>query len=300
MIDFNEFGKTPNRLPESIDPPCPTELLAEHHVRFRGNRIVEPRKTFVHIVDAENAPVIGRGKFGVIYAVRAIATAWAPGDPEHPLAGTGWAERKRGREFSAVLKVYRTPELARHALESYDLCKNAGLRVPQTYRADIGKMTVIMSDLRVDDSYVISGNIANWSIGAEALHKKPLEGVANWDEVLQIMLSEPLVRDRDGEVVSGSEAARATAHEIELQPDVYFFKLPFNERIPRFVPLAADYDIVRHPVPEKTLQELGKYNLQALGTTAKLVAETFIEEEKQPPLLKALAREYHAALSQFE
>lgn len=279
MIDFTEFKKIDRKRPSGEIPPCPEKVLAEH---VAGGR--------QHEVFLENPHIIGRGHFAVVFAVLARVVGIVP-RPHDPSTSSDeesvrpFADRRRGYEFPAVIKKFYNGRNALTAFSLYDVCKDAGLRVPTTYRIDQREGVVLMTDLGGDDAYAISGN--NWSIGVDALIKNNLHGIANWDDVLMRLFTAPLTHDSNGHVVAGSEVSRATACNIELQPDVYFFKLPKHTDTPALEPIAADFDIVQHP-SKRQGHNLLKYNVVALGTTCKLFIETYVQPEAQQVYLDAL------------
>lgn len=274
MVDFTEFKREPRPEKRGDEPPCPDRLLAEH---------AHGRKHEV-LLDAASAQIIGRGRFGVVYSVKVRAFEVFP----KPTGEPPFNERRRSKEFPAVVKVFYAPRNAQAALSLYDVCKDAGLHVATTYRADTKKGAVIMTDFGVDDTYAISGN--NWSLGAQALEHNPIERINNWESVLMRIFSEPLRRDERGAVIKGSEVRRATVSAIELQPDVYFFKVPKGVDAPDIEPVAGDFDIIRHPCTDRTPQQLLKYNVNALGIMCKLFIEQFIREERQKEHIDTLVR----------
>ncbi|MFZ2555758.1 MAG: hypothetical protein WAZ27_02795 [Minisyncoccia bacterium] len=273
MIDFTEFNGPPRPEKRNGEPQCPDKLVAEH---------ANGRKHEV-LLDAASAQIIGRGHFGVIYSVTAKVFEVFP----KPGGEAPFNEKRRAKEFPAVVKMFYGPKNAQAALSLYDVCKDAGLRVATTYRADLEKGGVIMTDFGIDDTYAISGN--NWSLGAQALEKHPIERIGNWESVLARLFSEPLERGAQGDTAKGSEVHRATAYAIELQPDVYFFKVPKEVDVPDIEPVAGDFDIVRHP-SDKDADTLLRYNVNALGAMCKLFIERFIREERQQEHLDALYR----------
>ena len=137
----------------------------------------------------------------------------------------------------------------------------------------------------------------NWSIGSESLQKKGLEGVANWDWVLKTLFIEPLERSADGNIIRGSQVRRATVNHIELQSDVYFFRVPAHVLVPEIDPLAVDFDIIKHPQESRGDDGLLRYNAGALFLTCKLFIENFVEEDKQKPYLDSLYAAYSQLLS---
>ncbi len=288
-------------------PPCPERFIA-------STAELDPRKRREHelIIVPGSAKLIGRGTRAVVYSALARVVGILPRDPTHPLAGTPFGERKRAHEFPIVLKVYYSPKGADNAFGLYDVCQDAGLHVPRTFRGALDIGTLVMTDLRVraqksqdeneqnaetkerkqmpsDSVYVISSNMLNWSIGSEALQKKNLEGIANWESVHNMLFTEPLEKNKDGRVVRGSEVLRATTAQIELQTDVYFFCLPAGESRPEIDPWAVDFDIIQHnPVENRDYARLLRYNVNAIGATCKLFIENFVREKNQKEYLYAL------------
>lgn len=225
MIDFTNFEspKSPERRKDVLPPPH--EIMAEH----ASGRIAQ--------VFLDSPRMIGQGHFGVIYAVTARTVGMRP----NPEGEEPFGDIRRAHESAAVVKIFYEEKQARSAFSLYDVCKDAGLHVATTYRIDPQKKTIIMTEFGGSNRYAVSAN--NWSVGADVLEKNKLQRIENWDAILQQLFTAPASFDMGRNIVAGSDVARAVAHGIELQPDVYFFIIPVEAQ-PTIEVVAGDFDLI--------------------------------------------------------
>ena len=83
------------------------------------------------------------------------------------------------------------------------------------------------------------------------------------------------------------EAAKATEYQIELQSDVYFFKIPINTNTPILEFYAADFDTIIHPSAERN-DKLLQLNVTRLNDTADGFVRKYVDAKAQRTHLKEL------------
>ena len=268
MIDFTGFKgfPSPDRRKDVLS--APREIIAEH---------ASGRSVHVYL---DSPQLIGQGHFGVIYAVTARTVGIRP----HFGHEVPFDHVRRAHESSAVIKVFYEEKQAQSAFSLYDVCKDAGLHVATTYRLGPKEKTIIMTEFGTDGRYAVSGN--NWSVGADVLEKNKLDRIENWDALLAQLFTEPAVFDEKQNMIAGSDVLRATAHGIELQPDVYFF-ITSVEKNPSIEAVAGDFDLVMHPskLPRRQLLE---HNIKALGSSCMQFVKRFVREDAQKEHLDKL------------
>lgn len=239
-------------------PVPPTHIQAQHV----SGRIAD--------VFVDNPVCISKGHFGYIYEVttRTVGSVPAPGNPPP------FDSRRRAHMRPAVIKLFLSPGDAERAHSLYDVCHDAGLRTPPTYRIDARQRVAIITELNTKGAVAISGN--NWSIGADALQKNKIYRINNWSDVLERLFNE-----------EKSEVRLATDYEIELQEDVYFFLVPLTTDTPLIDFVACDFDAVRHPSKRDSTM-LFQSNVLYLRTTCELFVRKYVQPQMREEHLRAL------------
>lgn len=82
-----------------------------------------------------------------------------------------------------------------------------------------------------------------------------------------------------------SEAGKATRAEIELQKDVYFFRVPTDTQTPELDFFAGDFDTIMCPsrIPREKLYRI---NVIRLHDTLADFVRTYVAPRSRAPLLK--------------
>lgn len=211
---------------------------------------------------------ISEGRFGVVYEVMARTVGSIP----LPGGQRPFDTKRRAHESSAIIKVFKNPADAEHALMMHRLCSDAGLRTLPTYRVDTERAVAIMTELNSEKHVALSCN--NWNLRSDEIK---MQEISNWEEMLQRYFD---------------EAIKATAHNIVLKTDVYFFRIPTDTLSPQLDFFAADYDTVEQSNSIES-DKLLRINIMRLYDTAAIFLQKYIapkQWQKHSKILKDIRK----------
>ena len=225
----------------------------------------------IRIKDSE---FIGGGSSGVVRALEAdiVLRPRFLDDPR------GWFSPKVRELKGFALKIIRTDRLG-EALESYSLCRDAGLTVPTTYRhleLRDGRSAVLMPDLRKNGYAVAQLD------GAQPEASRPtdrMERIENFSALLKSVFDDVML------------ASHYKTHGILLGGDSIFFLMPQAGGIGDVKHIFADFDRMHEQEKRNSAtlapfagrageyqQEVTRINIEAIKHIFEAFIERFVDE----------------------